>query len=236
MTATMSGRFVCLEGIDGAGKTTAAAVVHDFLRRRQARVALLDKHGVAFPSAYVDEHMKRLHDLIWGHPGDDPYLLMGDWHWIHLQAAWYEAVSHCVVAPLLKSGTLVVTDTWTHKFLAKLALRPLDVDRARSLFDGVVKPDLVIRFDIDPVTAARRKGTFGISESGNHEGDVDLTGAGFVDYQRRVGQVLTQLGDAPSWVALDVNGLTVPQTAAAVVEIITDRFPESVPARTPRLR
>lgn len=215
---------MCLEGIDGAGKTTAVAALGESLRRRGIASTVFDKHNCTFASAYVEAHMSRLQDLIWGHPGDDPYLELGDWHWIHLQAAWYEAVSRCVVAPLLDAGTLVVTDTWTYKFLAKLAMRPLDFERARSLFGGVVTPDLVVRFDIDPMIAAARKLTFGISESGNEEGAVDLTGRGFIDYQQRVGDVLAQFGQAGTWTSLDVNALTVTETAIALTEIIASRF------------
>jgi thymidylate kinase len=173
--------------------------------------------------------MTRLRDVIWGSPDDTPYLVMGDWYWIYLQGAWYSAMSRCVVGPLLDGGTLVLADTWTHKYLAKLALRPVDFDRARAVFDGLVVPDLVIRFELDPKVAAARKHSFGISESGNHEGKIDLTGPGFIEYQSKLADILTRFGIERHWTTLDVNNLTVAETVQQLMEIISDRFPALVP-------
>lgn len=104
-------------------------------------------------------------------------------HWIYLRAAWYSAVATCKVVPLLRSGHLVLTDTWTYKFLAKLKMRPtVEFDHALSAFVQLPRSDLVIRLDIDPAVAAARKHTFSISESGNHEGLVKLSSKTFIDY------------------------------------------------------
>lgn len=225
------GRFVCLEGIDGAGKTTAVGALGALLREHGIPVAVVDKHTVTFASDYVATQMRALHDMIWGHPGDDPYLQLGDWHWIHLQAAWYAAMSRCVVEPLLAAGTLVLTDTWTYKFLAKLAMRPLvDFGQAQAAFAGVATPDLVVRFVIDPAVAAARKVSFGISESGNHEGAVERTAQGFIDYQTKVSMVLDDLGTSGGWARIDVNALSVDTTVATLIGILAQRVPELMTA------
>ncbi|MGH8883769.1 MAG: dTMP kinase [Egibacteraceae bacterium] len=118
MTVTLSagretaerGCFVCLEGIDGAGKTTAIAAAGEALRRRGSPVACFDKKDTGFSSAYVERHMAALRDIIWGHPPDDPYLELGDLHWVHLQAAWYSALAKRKAIPLLQAGCLVLTE------------------------------------------------------------------------------------------------------------------------------
>jgi thymidylate kinase len=215
------GSLVCLEGIDGAGKTTAVAALGEQLRAEGYPVVVLDKHTCAFSSSYVDGHMAKLRTLIWGHPADDPYLELGDMHWVHLQASWYLAMGRCAVQPLLEAGTLVLTDTWTHKFLAKLAMRPtVDLSRVRNLFAEVVRPDLVIRLGIDPVLAAARKPVIARSEAGNIEGAMDLTREAFVIYQRRLAAVLDEFARAEGWVSLDVTGKSVPATASALAEIV----------------
>ncbi|MFI6163132.1 dTMP kinase [Micromonospora haikouensis] len=214
------GLFICLEGIDGAGKTTAVGHVVEALGGRRIPAVVFDKKITQFGSEYVRRHAGELRALIWEHPADDPYLELGDMHWVYLQAAWYSAAAHCAVRPLLEAGQVVVTDTWTYKFLAKLAMRPnVDLRAAAAVFDGLPQPDLVVRLDLDPVTAADRKTTFGISEAGNHEGDVALTREAFIGYQRRLAEVLDAWTLQYGWMPLDVNGMSPQDVGAAVAEL-----------------
>ena len=226
-TADHTGRgwLVCLEGIDGAGKTTAAAALGRRLREQGVRAVVVDRTTTRFPSPYVDRHMSALRTLIWDHPPGDPYLELGDLHWVHLQTAWYLAVGRCVISPLVESGTLVLTDTWTHKFLGKLALRPgVDLARVRALFHDVLRPDLVIRLDIDPALAAARKPVITASEAGNHEGTVERSAAGFVAYQQRLAQVLDEFGRSEGWLVLDVSRLDMDQVVDELAALVGDRW------------
>jgi thymidylate kinase len=142
-------------------------------------------------------------------------------HWVYLQAAWYSAAAHCAVRPMIEAGQVVVTDTWTYKFLAKLAMRPgVEFARAAAVFEGLPKPDLIVRLDLDPVTAASRKAIFGISEAGNHEGDVTLTREAFVSYQRRLSEVLDAWTVQHGWTPLDVNGMSPKDVGDAVAKLV----------------
>lgn len=219
------GLFVCLEGIDGAGKTTAVRHVVEALGSRGIPAVVFDKKITQFGSDYVRRHASELRALIWGHPADDPYLELGDMHWVYLQAAWYSAAAHCAVRPLLEAGQVVVTDTWTYKFLAKLAMRPhVDLGAAAAVFDGLPQPDLVVRLDLDPVAAADRKAAFGISEAGNHEGDVALTREAFVGYQRRLAEVLDAWTLQHGWMPLVVSGMSPRDVGEAVAELAIARL------------
>src|SRR5579875_1432549 len=178
--------FVALEGIDGAGKTSAAGLAAEELRRRGRPAIVVSRQTVGRYSAYVSAHMDALSELIWGEPPDAPYLDLGDEHWVHLQAAWYSAFARCGVAPALAEGMIVLTDTWGYKFLAKLALRPpgkVSFDRAWDVFTGIAQPDVVVHLRADPVVAAARKGKFSASETGNREGVPDLSAQAFTSYQ-----------------------------------------------------
>lgn len=217
------GQFVALEGIDGSGKTSALTAAAEVLRGQGWPVAVVEKQTLELDSPYLQRHMRDLRELIWDHPADDPYLELGDLHWVYLQAAWYSAVATCVVQPLLQAGKVVLTDTWAGKFLAKLRMRPgVDFEHARGMFSRLPVPDVVIRLVIDPVLAASRKAGFSVSEAGNHEGRVELSLTGFVEYQSRLSAVLDEFGDALGWVPLEVTTLTVPQVGQAVVDLIHD--------------
>jgi thymidylate kinase len=187
------GLFVAVEGIDGAGKTTAAQVAADVLRGRGRHAIAIACGDIAQCSAYVAGHMTALRDLIWGEPPDAPYLDLGDEHWVHLQAAWYAAFARCVVMPAVAEGAIVLADTWGYKFLAKLALRPparVSFDAAWNVFHRILRPDVVVHLHADPAAAAARKPAFSGSETGNREGAPELSAAAFTDYQRNLAGVL----------------------------------------------
>ncbi len=215
------GVFVALEGIDGAGKTTATREAGGILRRRGMPVVAFDKKNPPFVSEYVAAHLAALGKVIWGHPPDDPYLELGDEHWIYLQLSWYSALARCAVEPLLETGHVVLVDTWAYKFLAKLYLRPaVDAAGVRSLFARLVQPDLVIHLHLPPQIAAERKTAFAISEAGNMEGPVELSMDSFVAYQSRLAGVLASFAREEGWQTIDTSLLSAEDVADAVASTV----------------
>ncbi|MGH3939373.1 MAG: hypothetical protein ACRDTG_12195 [Pseudonocardiaceae bacterium] len=97
----------------------------------------------------------------------------------------------------------------------------MDFDRARSAFAQLPRPDLVIRLDIDPAVAAVRKHTFSISESGNHEGSVELSAKAFTDYQFRLSMVLEEFAAQERWESLEVSTLNIAQVGHAVADLVS---------------
>jgi thymidylate kinase len=216
------GLFLAIEGIDGAGKTTAAQIAAKLLCRRGRHAVAVARDEAAWHSPYVAGHMAALRDLIWGEPPDAPYLDFGDEHWVHLQAAWYAAFARCVVTPAVAGGTIVLADTWGYKFLAKLALRPpgrVDFDAAWDLFHAILRPDVVVHLHAEPAIAAARKTTFSGSETGNREGTPDLSAAAFTSYQRSLAEVLESFASKGGWTRVDTSSLSAEAIGAAVAGI-----------------
>lgn len=216
------GLFVAVEGIDGAGKTTASRLAAESLCRRGRRAVAVARSDVTWHSAYVAEHMTALRGLIWGEPPDAPYLDLGDEHWVYLQAAWYAAFARCVVAPAVAEGLIVLADTWGYKFLAKLALRPpsrVSFEAAWNLFHAIPQPDIVVHLRADPAVAAARKATFSGSETGNREGVPELSAAAFTDYQQGLAEVLESFAGRCGWLRVDTSSLDAEVVGSAVADI-----------------
>jgi thymidylate kinase len=216
------GLFVAVEGIDGAGKTTAASTAARVLHQRGRRAVAVTRDGIADSSPYVAEHMAALRELIWGEPPDAPYLELGDEHWVHLQAAWYSAFARCVAMPAVAGGGIVLTDTWGYKFLAKLALRPpgrVSFGAAWTVFEALPQPDVIVHLHTDPVVAAARKPGFSASETGNREGTPELSAVTFAAYQQDLAEVLESFAGKAGWVCVDASSLGVTETGSAVADI-----------------
>lgn len=219
----MTGLFVALEGIDGAGKTTAVQFTAAALRERGVSTVALDRSDTRWASSYVAGHLAGLRELIWGSPPQAPYLELGDEHWVHLQAAWYRAFARCVVTPWRGRGNVVLADTWGYKFLAKLRLRPagaVDFRRAWEVFTAIDQPDLIVYLRADPAQAAARKPAMSGSETGHGEGDPDLSAAAFTAYQRRLAGVFDSFASQLGWPCVDTRSHTQEETAAAIADLI----------------
>ena len=216
------GLFIAVEGIDGAGKTTAARVAAEVLRSRGRHAVATVRGDAARHSAYAAGHMAALRDLIWGEPPDAPYLDLGDEHWVYLQAAWYAAFARCVVIPAVAEGAIVLADTWGYKFLGKLALRSparVSFDAAWNVFQSILRPDVVVHLHADPAVAAARKPAFSGSETGNHEGVPELSAAAFTDYQRDLAGVLESFAAKGGWVCVDTSFLGMAEAGSAVADV-----------------
>jgi thymidylate kinase len=228
----MTGTFIAIEGIDGAGKTTAARVAAQVLRSRGRQAVAVARSDVARCSAYIAGHLAALRDLIWGEPPDAPYLDLGDEHWVYLHAAWYSAFARCVVMPAVAEGCIVLTDTWGYKFLAKLALRPperVSFDAAWAAFRSIPQPDTVVHLRADPAVAAARKPAFSGCETGNREGVPELSAAAFAAYQLDLAATLESFADKGGWVCVDTSSLGVAEAGRAVADIAEQHFRPTLP-------
>lgn len=140
---------------------------------------------------------------------------------MHLQAAWFQAISHNRVLPSLAQGRSVYTDGWYHKFLARVALAPaLDYERVAGFFQDVVEPDCVILLDAEPETTVARKTSFTEIEGGNFDGRSKATQETFARHQAALREKLLEMADAAGWVKISVAGKSEAEVWAAVVEAL----------------
>ena len=201
MTASRRGRLIALEGIDGCGKSTQAAVLADRLG------ALLTFEPGATP---LGSSLRAL--LL---DGDQP-LVSGRTEALLMAADRAQHVAE-VVNPALDVGTWVVTDRYSASTLAYQGYgRGLDAGELNNLIewatDGLT-PDVTVLVDVPlDVASARRDGTIGDRFEGEESG-----------FQQRVADGYRRLArESPTtWLVVDGTG-SVDEVAATVWSGVQD--------------
>jgi len=146
----MRGRFITLEGIDGAGKSTHLRWVARFLRRRGIRLKLTREPG----GTPTGEKLRR---LVLGSQGG----LHPETETLMMFAARREHLDK-VIVPALKSGAWVLCDRFTDATYAyQSAGSGVDWKKIgvleRWAQEGL-QPDLTLLFDVSPSVGRQRAG------------------------------------------------------------------------------
>lgn len=144
----MTGLFVTLEGGDGAGKTTQARLLEEWLVARGETVVRTREPGGT-------EVGLQLREIVLHHRGEiDP----------RAEALLYAAdrAQHVgtLVRPALARGEVVIQDRYIDSSVAyQGAGRVLDAGEVRSLSEwatGDLRPDVTVLLDLDPAAARTR--------------------------------------------------------------------------------
>jgi thymidylate kinase len=221
LTAPMRGRGITITGIDGAGKSTLAARLHQALTDAGHPAILIDKHSTKIPmdeelSAYVD----RLNALIYRRDARVGQAC-GDHYWLLALAAWYTLQDKLMIQPALAAGTHVILDNAHHKVLARYAVNPgVPTDLAEQVFAHLTEPDLVIFLRIGAREALRRKDAFTSLETG-HSGDGE---ANFVSYQDTVSAQLHEQEQRGGWLSIDVTDMDQDAVFKTAANVLADRL------------
>ena len=202
---TQHGRLICFEGIDGSGKTTIACRVAKALGLENSRAAFVERRSADYPREYQTRRMALYHQLIWEY-GDDPIHELGDLHSLYIMAGWFAVLDGVKVRPLLERHEHVIVDNWYYKFAARYALKK-DVDFRHVLdcFSRLTRPHAVVFLDVSPETAAARKTSFNLAETGSHDGFAGDPRDSFVRYQSAVSGVLRTFAAEEGWIVVPVE-------------------------------
>lgn len=137
------GLFVCIEGLDGCGKTTQARL----LVRRLKRIH--DAVYTAEPSrGEIGRFIKKycLHTEKRGFVVVEALLFAAD-RFEHLRNE---------VLPALDKGRIVVSDRYLYSSLAYQGATGLDLKWIAEINEHAITPDLALFIDVDPQTVIRR--------------------------------------------------------------------------------
>ena len=136
------GTLVCVEGIDGSGKSTQLALLRDWLKEIGQDVIFTEWNSSELISQTTKLAKKKN--------------MLSPRTFSLLHAVDFADRLQQVIAPALKAGFIVLADRYAYTAFARDVARGVDSDWVREVYNFAIKPDLAIYFDIDPKDAMER--------------------------------------------------------------------------------
>jgi dTMP kinase len=191
------GKLICVEGTDGAGRSTQIALLREELENRGHGVMHtgLTRGGLAGPGlrqAKEGHTLGRLTtDLFYATDFAD-----------RLQAS---------VLPALRAGFVVFTDRYVYSTVARSVVRGTDRDWIERVYRFAPRPHATFYLDVSVEQLVRRvlsRGGFDYWESGMDCMPEDDIYGSFVAYQGRLLKVYREMAERSGMQIIDANGET----------------------------
>ena len=138
----LKGTLVCVEGIDGSGKSTQITLLRDWLKSIGQDVIFTEWNSSELISQTTKLAKKKN--------------MLSPRTFSLLHAVDFADRAKQVIAPALKAGFIVLADRYAYTAFARDVARGVDANWVRKVYDFAYRPDLAIYFDIDPKTAMDR--------------------------------------------------------------------------------
>ena len=138
----LPGTLVCVEGIDGAGKSTQIALLRDWLKSIGQDVIFTEWNSSCLISDTTKLAKKKN--------------MLSPRTFSLLHAVDFADRLKQIIDPALKAGFIVLADRYAYTAFARDVARGVDRNWIRSVYDFAIKPDLSIYFDINPKTSMER--------------------------------------------------------------------------------
>ena len=136
------GRLIVVEGVDGAGKSTQAALLRAWLEG-QGYTVVHSRWNSAAPVRAITRRAKRER-------------LFTPLSFSLVHAADLAARLHARIGPALEAGAIVVADRYCPTAYARDAARGVDAGWLRALYAFAPRPDLTVLLRLSSVEAAAR--------------------------------------------------------------------------------
>ncbi len=137
------GDFICIEGLDGCGKTTQTRLLVEKLEKSHNAIYTAEpshgKIGMFIRNRYLYGE-QRVSSVV------EALLFAAD-RFDHVEN---------MIDPALKEGRLVISDRYVYSSLAYQGAAGLDLNWIKKINEHALHPDLGVFIDVDPQTAMRR--------------------------------------------------------------------------------
>ena len=138
------GFFICVEGLDGCGKTTQTRRLVERLRQKGYDAIYTTEPTNGDIGKFIRKHClygrKRLPSVV------EALLFAAD-RFEHIER---------IVAPGLDKGCLVISDRYVYSSLAYQGAAGLNLSWIEKINEHVISPELAIFIDVEPETAVQR--------------------------------------------------------------------------------
>lgn len=138
----LKGTLLCVEGIDGSGKSTQLALLRDWLKAMGQDVIYTEWNSSMLISQTTKMAKKKN--------------LLSPRTFSLLHAVDFADRLKQIIAPAMKAGFIVLADRYAYTAFARDVARGVDPQWVRNTYDFSIKPDLALYFDIDPQIAMER--------------------------------------------------------------------------------
>ncbi len=130
------GVLICVEGIDGSGKSTQLELLHSWLKQKNLDTILTQWNSSLLISNTTKKAKKK-------------NLLSGRTFSL-LHAVDFADRLERTIKPALKAGFIVLADRYVYTAFARDVARNVDSIWVRNLYSFAIEPDLTFYFDVTP--------------------------------------------------------------------------------------
>ncbi|MED7819656.1 MULTISPECIES: dTMP kinase [unclassified Francisella] len=146
----MQSKFIVIEGLDGAGKSTAIEFIRKYLQEKNLPAVYTREPG----GTKIAEDIRNL--ALKDYPDES---IHSDTELLLMYASRLQHV-HSLINPSLQKGLNVISDRFYWSSIAyQGGGRGIDLEKINALNDNFLKscePDLIIYLDIDPIIGLQR--------------------------------------------------------------------------------
>lgn len=138
----LPGTLICVEGIDGSGKSTQIDLLYSWLKSKKQDVILTSWNS----SNLISDTTKR---------AKKKNLLSGRTFSL-LHAVDFADRHEKIIVPALKAGFIVLADRYVYTAFARDVARDVDKKWVRNMYSFAIKPDLTVYYEVSAKISLER--------------------------------------------------------------------------------
>lgn len=138
----LPGTLICVEGIDGSGKSTQLALLRDWLKAKNLDVIFTEWNSSDLISQTTKKAKKKN--------------LLSPRTFSLLHAVDFADRLEQIIIPAMKAGFIVLADRYVYTAFARDVARGVDRDWVRNMYGFAIKPDLTLYYDISAEISLER--------------------------------------------------------------------------------
>ena len=138
----LKGTLICVEGIDGSGKTTQLTILHDWLKSIGQDVIYTEWNSSQLISKTTKVAKKKN--------------LLSPRTFSLLHAVDFADRLEQIIIPALKAGFIVLADRYVYTAFARDVARGVDTNWVRGLYGFAIQPDLTLYFSVSAEESLKR--------------------------------------------------------------------------------